>query len=349
MILPQTYTGALLLMILSLLCLGSWANFFKLAGKWRFELFYFDFAIGFALTALVLGFTLGSMGFDGFSVMDDLAHTGKRQWMYAGLAGLVFNFGNMLLLAAVSVAGMAVAFTVGLGISIVLAMTVGRINGASVSTPYLAIGAVLVLIAVVCDGIAYGSVMRARRAALLAENKKRASRGATALKGMILSVIAGLVMAAMYPLLGRATPPEVGLGPFALILLVAMAVFGSTIVFNIFFMNLPVEGEPLEFMDYFKGGLKAHLLGFLGGLVCCAGMVAGWMAGGVPAAAQVSRPVSLALSQGGIVLVSLWGLLAWRELRSASGAGKTAGFLSVLLLAGGLVLLAISLTGSSVR
>jgi glucose uptake protein len=342
MILPQTYTGALLLVILSLLCLGSWANFFKLGGKWRFELYYFDFAIAFALTAVVFAFTLGSMGFDGFSVMDDLAHTGKRQWMYGLLSGLVFNFGNMLLLAAVSVAGMAVAFPVGLGIGIVGAMVVGRINGAAVNSLYLALGALLVVLAIVCDGVAYGSVMRVRREALLAENKKRASRGATAIKGMILSVASGVVLAFLYPLLARATPPEVGLGPYALMLLVAIALFGSTIVYNIFFMNLPVNGEPLEFTDYFKGGLKPHLLGFMGGIVCCVGMLANWMSGGVPATAQLSRPMSLALSQGGMLLAALWGLLAWREFRAASGAGKAAAFLMLLLLAAGLALLATS-------
>src|SRR3982751_2589140 len=108
MILPQSYTGVLILMILSLLCLGSWASAFKFAGKWRFELFYFDFAVGLLIAAIIYAFTVGNLGYDGFSFLDDLQHAGKRQWMYGFMAGMIFNLGNMLLLAAVSVAGISV-------------------------------------------------------------------------------------------------------------------------------------------------------------------------------------------------------------------------------------------------
>src|ERR1039457_1214999 len=110
MILPQSYSAVLFLMVLSLLCLGSWASGLKFAGKWRFELFYFDFAIGLLLAATILAWTVGNTGYDGFNFIDDLQHAGKRQWMYVFLAGLIFNFGNMLLVAAVSVSGLAVAF-----------------------------------------------------------------------------------------------------------------------------------------------------------------------------------------------------------------------------------------------
>src|SRR3954453_22129268 len=95
MILPQSYNAVLLLMILSLLCLGSWASTYKFAGKWRFELFYFDFAIGLGIAALIYAFTVGNLGFDGFSLLDDLQKAGKRQWVYGVLAGLIFNLGNM--------------------------------------------------------------------------------------------------------------------------------------------------------------------------------------------------------------------------------------------------------------
>jgi len=121
MILPQSYPAVLFLMVLSLLCLGSWASFFKFAGRWRFELFYLDFAIGLLLASVIYAFTVGNLGYDGFNFIDDLQHAGKRQWMYVFIAGLIFNFGNMLLMGAVSVSGLAVAFPMGLGVALLLA------------------------------------------------------------------------------------------------------------------------------------------------------------------------------------------------------------------------------------
>jgi len=119
MILPTTYATAMLLTILSMICWGSWANTFKLTKNWRFELFYFDFSFGVLLTALVAAFTLGSMG-DDLSFSDNLLIAGKRQMAYALAAGLIFNLANMLLVAAISLAGLAVAFPVGIGLALVI-------------------------------------------------------------------------------------------------------------------------------------------------------------------------------------------------------------------------------------
>src|ERR1700748_2416623 len=111
MILPGSYTAALLLLIVGMLGWGTWANMFKATGsKWRFELFYFDFAIGIMLAATVLALTAGSLGFDGFSFSDDLRLAGKRQDLFGFVAGLIFNLGNMLLMGAVAVGGMALGF-----------------------------------------------------------------------------------------------------------------------------------------------------------------------------------------------------------------------------------------------
>jgi len=80
MILPQTYAATMFVMILSLVCLGVWVSAFKLTGKYRFELFYFDFAFGLLATAVILALTVGNLGYDGFNFFDDLQHAGKRQW-----------------------------------------------------------------------------------------------------------------------------------------------------------------------------------------------------------------------------------------------------------------------------
>ncbi len=346
MILPQTHTGTLLLLILSLLLVGSWANLYKLAGKWRFELFYFDFTIGFAVAVLILAFTVGNLGYDGFAVMDDLSHAGKRQWVFGFLAGVVFNLGNLLMLAAISVAGMAVAVPVGLGLALALALNMGHWSGGPMNAAWLASGTALILVAIALAWMAYAAVMRRRRAALLAENKKRASRSATSWKGMILAITGGLVLAGMYPLLARATPPEVGLGPFALALLFGLGICATSFVYNIFFMNLPVQGEPLEIRDYFKAKPARHLFGFFGGLLCAAGLLAHWMSVAVPQEAQLSKPAALVVSQGAFVIAALWGLLVWREFREASGAGKTLALVMLVFFAGGLGLLALSIASA---
>jgi glucose uptake protein len=120
MILPDTYLQALLLLLVSMICWGSWANTQKMTKDWRFELFYFDFAFGTLIAALVAAYTFGSLGFDGFLFEDDIRIAPKRKIAWALAAGGIFNLANMLLVAAISLAGMAVAFPVGIGIAFVI-------------------------------------------------------------------------------------------------------------------------------------------------------------------------------------------------------------------------------------
>src|ERR687889_214907 len=118
MILPATYATALALAILSMVCWGSWANALKLTKKWRFELFYFDFAFGVLIAAIAAAMTFGSMGSD-LSVADNFEITGKRHIAYAFAAGGVFNVANMLLVGAISLAGLSVAFPIGIGLALI--------------------------------------------------------------------------------------------------------------------------------------------------------------------------------------------------------------------------------------
>src|ERR1035437_4349752 len=155
MILPQNYQAVLFLMVLSLLCLGSWASAFKFAGNWRFELFYLDFAIGLLLASVIFAFTLGNIGYDGFNFLDDLQHAGKRQWMYIFIAGLIFNLGNMLLMAAVSVAGLSVAFPMGMGVALLLGSGLGIGGGPAGNATLLGLGCVLILTSIVVNAGSY--------------------------------------------------------------------------------------------------------------------------------------------------------------------------------------------------
>src|SRR5216684_4668580 len=155
MVLPQTYGAALLLIILSMLCWGSWANTFKLAGKWRFELFYYDYSLGVLIAAAIYALTFGNLGFDGFTLIDDLMHAGKRQIFFGAVGGVVFNLANMLLVAAISVAGLSVAFPVGIGLALVIGVVWNYILKPQGTPTLLFTGAGIVVGAIIVDAFAY--------------------------------------------------------------------------------------------------------------------------------------------------------------------------------------------------
>src|SRR5215467_2229054 len=200
MILPQTYPLVLALLILSTLCLGSWPGMFKAAGKWRFELFYFDFAIGLIVAALIYAFTVGNLGYDGFNFLDDLQHAGKRQWMYAFLAGLLFNLANMLLMAAVSVMGMALAFPMVVGVAVLVTAGVGAILRTAGNPMLVTLGCVLLLTAVVVGSMAHRLIRVARHEELARAGQAKSTRRPGALKGTLLALVSGLLMGSFNPL-----------------------------------------------------------------------------------------------------------------------------------------------------
>jgi glucose uptake protein len=360
MILPHTYPAILALMILSMLAWGSWANAYKLTGKWRFELFYFDFALGVLLTALVLAYTFGSLGIslasgpDGFSFWDDLLHAGKHQWLYAFLGGMIFNFANMLLVAAISVAGMAVAFPIGLGLALIVGVGLNYLTKPTGHASMLFGGCALVACAIVAEVIAYRALGLLRHEEAARAGVAKSTRRGAPIRGVVLALVGGLLMGTFPPLVEIARQSEIGLGPYALCVMFAFGVFVSTIMFNLFFMNLPVEGEPLDIFDYLKGRPKDHLLGLLGGIVWCAGATAAFVAftasaelatpvAGVAAAhSPIGPAVSYAMGQGATLIAALWGIFLWKELNGADTRVKSLTTIMFVLFGVGLALVSIA-------
>lgn len=178
MILPHSYAAILVLMIFSMLCWGSWANAFKAAaGKWRFELFYFDFALALLAVALIYALTVGSLGYDGFSFVDDAMHAGKRQWAYGIAGGIIFNFANMLLLAAVSVAGMSLAFPVCMGTALIVGGALTYFVKPTGSFGTMLGGFALILIALIVNIAAHGALLRLRHEKLAQSGLAKSTRG----------------------------------------------------------------------------------------------------------------------------------------------------------------------------
>jgi glucose uptake protein len=342
MILPQTSSLVLTIAVLSLLFLGAWATMFKAAGKWRFELFYFDFAFGVALTALIFSFTLGDLGYDGFSFIDDLQHAGKRQWLFCFLAGVVLNLGNMLLMGAVSISGISVAFPISLGFSILISAALGLLVKAGGNPTLVMLGCVLIFTAIVVSAMAYRINAVQRHEQLARAGVAKSTRRPNPIKGILIAMFGGLLMGSVGGLIAKAREGDLGLGPYAISAVIGFGIFFSSLVFNIFFMNLPVEGEPVDFGAYFKSKPRQHVMGLFGGALWYCGLLGGMVATHVPEALQPAPLLRLMLGQGAPVVAAILGILFLRELKGSDMRVKVLAALMIILFVCGLAMIGLS-------
>src|SRR5579872_4267544 len=216
MLLPTTYGAALGLLIISMLCWGSWANTQKLAGKWRFELFYYDFSVGVLLCALIAAYTLGQWDSKELSFSDNFLIAAKRQMAWGAGAGVVFNLANMLLVAAIAVSGMAVAFPIAIGLALVIGVVWNYALNPQGNPMLLFGGATLVVIAIIVDAFAYSAYMDAKVPDAKKMVKSHAPPTTGAARGIILSVISGILMGMFYPMVELGKQGESGVGPYGI-------------------------------------------------------------------------------------------------------------------------------------
>jgi glucose uptake protein len=354
MILPSTYGVALLLIVFTMLCWGSWANTFKLTGQWRFELFYYDYAAGVLITATIGALTFGSLGDSSLTFVDNLMVAGNRKILYGLAAGVIFNLANMLLVAAIAVAGMAVAFPVGIGVALVVGVIWNYFLNPQGNPVLLGAGVAIVVAAIIVDAVAYGlhAAKKAREAAAASgvSSDKKARKAAPAkkksgAKGIVLSLICGVLMGSFYPLVEMGKEGGdigFGLGPYAIAFVFAIGVFVSTFVFNVYFLNLPVQGKPIPMTAYFKGTLRQHMLGIAGGAIWCAGAMANFAAASSPKEVQVGPAVSYAIGQGATMVSALWGLLVWKEFAGATQRVRVLLAIMLILFVAGLALISVA-------
>jgi len=313
-----TYGLAVAFCIVTMLCWGSWANTQKLAsGKWRFELFYWDYVIGILLLALVLGLTMGSMGDAGRPFLEDLGQADTSNIGSALLGGVLFNAANILLVASIAIAGMSVAFPTGIGLALVVGVIVNYLDRPEGNAPLLFGGMALVAAAILLNAYAY------RRASK--------EKSGVSTKGLLLAIVAGLLMGFFYKYVANAmfsdfTIPEAGkLSPYSAVFVFAVGILLSNLVFNTLLMRFPFVDEPVSFRDYFKGGSRNHLIGILGGAIWCVGM-----SFSILASDQAGPAISYGLGQGATIVAALWGIYVWKEF---AGAPKGTGtILNVMLL-----------------
>ena len=336
MILPHTDASLILLMVICMLCWGSWPVFYKLAKKYRFELFYFDFGFGLALTALVCAFTVGSLGFDGFNFTDDMLNARKQEWLFALMGAVIFNFGHMMMTSAISVAGMAVAVPMSFGVALIVGSWMNYLGHPGISTTMLLGGTLLIILSLILNSSAYSHLKIMQHEKQARAGKAKSTRRPSSIKGILLALVGGVVMGTFTPLLLRAQDPEDGVGPYSLLFLFGVAVVISTFVFNLFFMNLPVEGDPLEIGDYFKATIKNHFLGALAGAVWGIGALASFVAATPKGDTHLSGPLGSMLVQAAPIVAALWGLLIWKEFKGGDTRVKAFGALMLVFFAGGL-------------
>ena len=303
---PETYGLALLFMILSMLCWGSWANSMKLCPGYRFQLLYWDFIIGLVGGAILWGSTLGSMGTVGRSFYADVAHSGTHAILLAMVGGAIFNIANLLLVAAIDIAGLAVAFPVGIG----LALVVGAISSYIISpkgNPLLLFGGIaLVVAAIVLDAIAY--------------RLRETERAAMSRRGIVISLIAGLLMGTFYPFVSKSMTGDGAPGPYAALLFFALGVAVCAVPVNYLFMRFPLDGrEPASMRGYWQASGTWHFWGAVGGAVWCTGAMANFVAS---QAHIVGPAVSYSIGQGATMISACWGVFVWHEFSGAPARSK---------------------------
>ena len=342
MTLPTTYLSALLVTILGLIALGSWINALKLTGKWRFELFYFDVALGVAVAAAVAAFTLGTLGSDGFTFLDDMMRAGKRNMAFGAAAGMLFNLGYMLLVGGVSLAGMAIAFPLGLGMALILSSLLSYFSRPQGQPIMVFIGLGLVALALILDMVTHRLLSMRKEIQRMKAGEHRTLKPRISWRALLVSFIGGLLIGALGPLLSMAKTGDTGLGPYSLVVMFSVGILFSTFVFNLYLMNLPLSGRPLEILEYFRGRLRQHAIGLLGGAVWAMGIIASLVATSAPEEAQVARGTSFALLESAPLLAALWGLAAWKEFKEADARTTSLLVLMLFLYLAGLVMLALA-------
>ena len=300
---PSTFGVALLMTVLSTICWGSFANTFKLTKQYRFELYYWDYAIGILLIALVLAFTMGSLAGGPDAFIANLGTAAPMNIAYAAIGGFIFNIANVLLIAGIEIVGLAVAFPISIGIALVEGVVLSYILQPKGSAGYLAVGVIMAVVAVLLIGKAYGE---------LQGGKQAVSR-----KGVVVCVVSGLLMGTFAPFVTKAMTADRPLTPYTVGVAFTFGALLCCFFFNLYLMKHPLVGGPVGFDGYRNAPASYHALGLLGGFVWGVGTVFNFVA-----ASFVGVAISYAIGQASPMIAALWGVFVWGEFRGSSGRAR---------------------------
>lgn len=330
MYIVESYGLAVVMCVITMVCWGSWANTQKLASKeWKFQLFYWDYTIGVVLLTVFFAFTLGNFGENGRGFLADLDQAESQYIWSAFLGGIIFNFANILLVIAIDIAGMSVAFPVGIGLALVLGVIDNyRTDSGNYNTTALFIGVAAVALAIILNALAYRRLSSGQRATVL---------------GIVISVLCGISMGFFYGRVAGAITsdlqtPEAGkLTPYTALLFFSLGLFVSNFVFNTIAMKWTTSGEKVAAADYFrKGNPRLHAVGILGGTIWAVGMSFSILAGD-----QAGYAISYGLGQGATMVAAFWGVFIWKEFKEApAGTNKFLALMFVFYILGLILIIA---------
>ncbi|MBA7578484.1 hypothetical protein ES708_20349 [subsurface metagenome] len=300
----SSYLVAVLFCVITMLCWGSWANTQKLSSKkWPFQLFYWDYSLGILLITLLFAFTMGSFGNEGRSFIADISQAQGKYVGSALLGGIIFNLANLLLVIAIDIAGMAIAFPIGIGIALVLGVIINYIDNPEGNPIILFCGVIFVAIAVILDAVAYKSILK--------KDKQ------TPVKGIVISLLAGISMGFFYKYVAQSmslnfVEPEIGkLTPYTALVIFAVGLLLSNFLFNTVNMYKPISGNAVKYKDYFRlGSPKLHVIGLFGGIIWGVGM-----SFSIIASEQAGPAIAYGLGQGVTMVAALWGVFIWKEFK----------------------------------
>jgi glucose uptake protein len=300
---PPSLTIALLMMITSAVCWGSWANTYKGTKNYRFELFYWDYAVGIFLISLVLAFTMGSTGNDSSSFLNNVHLADTSNIASTLIGGAIFNLANLLLVAAIDMAGLAVAFPVSIGIALVVGTVLSYILQPKGNSLFLMTGVACALIAVILDGKSYGSLASTGRS--------------ISSKSIVVCIVSGVLMGLWNPFVAYGATRGHALSPYSSVVFLTLGALLSCFIWNLYFMKRPLVGEPVSFSGFFSGPASGHLLGLFGGCIWGLGTMFNVVAGKV-----TSYAIAYAIGQSAPMVAALWGVFAWKEFDGAGGKAK---------------------------
>ena len=300
MFVPGSFTVALVMTVLSAVFWGSWANTYKGTKGYRFELFYWDYVLGVIIISFGLALTMGSSGSTGEGLIANLRAADSSNLIWALIAGFIFNIANLLLVAGIDIAGLAIAFPISIGIAVVEGVILSYALQPKGNAYYLGAGVALAIAAIIFDALAYSS---------LGSAGAKVSR-----KGILVNVVSGLLMGAFAPFVARAMTAGHPLTPYGVASLFSVGAFICCFVVNIYFMRHPLVGAPVDFSGYWSARGRDHGMGVAGGIVWGLGTTFNFVA-----ASLVGVAISYAIGQSAPMIAALWGVVVWKEFAGATG------------------------------
>jgi glucose uptake protein len=324
MLLPAAFPVAFTMLVVGMICWGSWTNAYKLAHDWRLEFFHLDYSLGLFLIVILASATVGTY-FSPPSFGENLLRADHSSWLWAAGGGVLVNVGNLMLMVGISRVGMAVAFPISVGLSLVFGTFLTYQITPKGDPLLLALSVGLIFCGVLTNSFAY----RYRATDKLTTHRLKSGLG--------ICIASGILFTCSGPMLARAMSSPSPLAPYGACVLYSL---GSLIVSGpllLHFLHHPIEGMPISLADYFTSSFRNHAAGLLGGVVWGAGMLFTVLPAGM-----VGMPIALTIGQADSLVAALWGIFVWHEFQNSPPRARILLTVMFILYLGGLCTLGLS-------